>query len=153
VAAALGLSRESVSYEGQAAVELEALAAASGGSDGLGYPFAVEATDGPLLLSPAPMWKSLLRDLDRGVERPLIAARFHRGLAVAVAELAVRLAKERGVDTVALSGGVFQNKILLESVSGHLRAGGLEVLSQQAVPANDGGLALGQAVVAAALST
>jgi hydrogenase maturation protein HypF len=150
VAAALGMSRESVSYEGQAAIELEARAAAYGGLDGSGYPFSVETDEGSLQLNPAPMWESLLHDLDRDVEVTLIAARFHAGLAAAVAELAIRLASEQGADTAALSGGVFQNKTLLESVAAQLRSCGLKVLIHEGVPSNDGGLALGQAVVAAA---
>ncbi|MEA3277429.1 MAG: carbamoyltransferase HypF [Pseudomonadota bacterium] len=150
VAAALDVSRESISYEGQAAIELEALAVASGALDQPGYPFAVEYEKGAVLLSPEPMWWALLADLERDVDTPLIAARFHTGLAAAVADLAIRLAKEQGPDTVALSGGVLQNRTLFEAASKRLEEAGLNVLSQERVPANDGGIALGQAVVAAA---
>ena len=83
-------------------------------------------------------------------DRRQIAARFHAGLADAVAGLAETLAVEQGVDTVALSGGVMQNKTLFEGLCAHLEREGLQVLAQQRVPANDGGLALGQAVIAAA---
>ncbi len=150
VAAALGLSRESVSYEGQAAIELEALALTADGPEGGVYPFAVAPGRGMLELDPRPMWEALLADLRRGVEAPRIAARFHAGLAAALSGLAWRLAREQGVSSVALSGGVFQNKTLFEAVSGQLAASGLEVLSHERVPSNDGGLALGQAAVAAA---
>ena len=152
MAAALDVSREAVSYEGQAAIELEALACAGDAVADAGYPFAQrESTDGrPLQLDPAPMWRALLDDLRQGVPRARMAARFHAGLATAVAELARRLAAAQGADTVALSGGVLQNRTLFEALSGHLRSAGLQVLAQQQVPANDGGLALGQAVAAAA---
>ncbi|MDJ0741355.1 MAG: carbamoyltransferase HypF, partial [Gammaproteobacteria bacterium] len=114
------------------------------------YPFAV-ATDGAVArLDPAPMWRALLDDLRGGVAPAQIAAAFHAGLAVAVADLAAALATRHDVDTVALSGGVMQNKMLFEAVCGRLEAAGLRVLTQRQVPANDGGLALGQAVIAAA---
>jgi len=150
VAAALGVCPEAVSYEGQAAIELEALAVGNGVEEEAGYPFAVEAGEGPAVLSPEPMWRALLKDLALGTERSLIAARFHVGLAAAVADLAVALARAHGVRAVALSGGVFQNRILFEGVSGRVASAGLEVLSHKRVPANDGGLCLGQALVAAA---
>jgi hydrogenase maturation protein HypF len=149
VAAALDVSRASVSYEGQAAIELEAL---SVGVDGAGqaYGFAIDGSGDLPQLDPAPMWRSLLDDLMAATDRRQIAARFHAGLADAVAGLAETLAVEQGVDTVALSGGVMQNKTLFEGLCAHLEREGLQVLAQQRVPANDGGLALGQAVIAAA---
>jgi hydrogenase maturation protein HypF len=150
VAAALGVSRESVSYEGQAAIELEALAISCDVATPVGYPFTLDSGPGPVLVDPEPMWLALLTDLERGLAKSRIAARFHAGLAAAVSDLAIRLARHHRADAVALSGGVFQNKILLERVSARLATAGLNVLSHQRVPANDGGLALGQAVVAAA---
>jgi hydrogenase maturation protein HypF len=150
VAAALGICRESVSYEGQAAIELEALALSCEEPDPAGYPFSVDDTAAPVLMDPAPMWLALLGDLAQGVDRSRIAARFHAGLAAAVSDLAIGLAGQHGTDTVALSGGVFQNKTLFERVSTRLSTAGLKVLGHRQVPTNDGGLALGQAVVAAA---
>ena len=85
-----------------------------------------------------------------GVDRGIIAARFHGGLAASVAEMAADLCADNGVEIVVLSGGVFQNKLLLEAVFEHLAAAGLRVLAPEATPANDGGIALGQAAVAAA---
>ena len=102
------------------------------------------------LIDPAAIWQPLLGDIAAGLPAGVIAARFHNGLADAVAEMAARLARVRGADTVALSGGCFQNAVLLTAVIGRLEARGLTVLSHAAVPANDGGLALGQAAVAAA---
>jgi hydrogenase maturation protein HypF len=150
VAAALGLSRDGVSYEGQAAIELETLAAAAMPGCGPGYPFAVDSDRGGLILDPAPMWTALLLDLDQGEQAWTISARFHAGLAEAVAGVAASLADRYGIGAVALSGGVFQNATLLEGVGARLRSAGLRVLHHEQVPANDGGISLGQAAVAAA---
>jgi hydrogenase maturation protein HypF len=149
VAAAVGICRDSVTYEGQAAVELETLAASATGACRDGYPFEVGTREVPLVLDPKPMWIALLDDLARGEEPASIAARFHAGLADAVARLAIQLALDRAIGTVALSGGVFQNKILLEGIADRLRRGGLRVLCHRQVPANDGGISLGQAAIAA----
>jgi hydrogenase maturation protein HypF len=100
-------------------------------------------------LSPAPLWPALLADLRAGAATATIAARFHAGLALAVTDLAARLAATRRLGTVALSGGVFQNRALYERVSALLRERGLAVLGHRRVPANDGGLSLGQAAIAA----
>ncbi len=150
VAAALQVSADAISYEGQAAIELEALALDFVRPDLAGYPFAVIADAEGWLLDPAPMWRALLSDLAAATPPGLIAARFHAGLARAVADLAARLARQQAVDTVALSGGVFQNKTLFEAVTRQLQAAALTVLGHRQVPSNDGGLSLGQAVVAAA---
>ena len=152
VAAALDIRADAIAYEGQAAVELEAAARRGLGAAGDGYAFVVEqdASSGAWLLSPAPMWCALLDDLATGVETAHIAARFHIGLAAVVADLAAQLAAERGLATVALSGGVFQNRTLFEAVAARLQGRGLSVLTHRRVPANDGGIALGQAVAAAA---
>jgi hydrogenase maturation protein HypF len=101
------------------------------------------------VLDPAPLWPALLADLRAAVPASVIAARFHYGLGEAVASLALDLARQSGIDAIALSGGVFQNRTLLELVATRLRASGLRVLQHRQVPVNDGGLALGQAVVGA----
>jgi hydrogenase maturation protein HypF len=148
VAAALGVCREAVSYEGQAAIELEALALRA--PDGVpGYEFALLPGE-PWQLDPAPLWPQLLDDLAAGLPPAVMAARFHRGLAGAVAGLTLTLARDRGIETVALSGGVFQNRLLLEDVVARLQTGGVRALLPRQFPANDGGLSLGQAVVATA---
>lgn len=146
VAAALDLSRERQAYEGEAAMRLEAIVDREALAAGGFYPFALAAAT----LDPAPMWPALLDDLARGTASGVVAARFHRGLATALADMAVRLAGPAGVDTVALSGGCFQNAILLDETERLLAGAGLRVLTHAMVPANDGGLALGQAAVAAA---
>jgi len=144
-AAAVGLCRESAGYEGQAAVELEALAAPcfEQQSD-FAYGFELREA----CLSWAPLWSALLKDLGEGVAPDIIAARFHHGVASAVARTAGRLCGHHELQTVVLSGGVFQNSLLLERISHLMRNQGLRVLSPEATPANDGGLSLGQAVIA-----
>jgi hydrogenase maturation protein HypF len=159
VAAACGVCFEACDYEGQAAMEFEALAdrrTLAFEDDALAYPFAVgRPPDGDLPdIDPTPMWRALLDDLQQGIAPELISARFHKGLAIAITQMAHALADGAGVAlaqrTVALSGGVFQNRILLEQLTRRLQHDGFDVLQQRQVPTNDGGLSLGQAVVAAA---
>ena len=87
-----------------------------------------------------------LRDRDRP---GLVSARFHNGLADATAAAVARVAGERGLATAVLSGGVFQNRALLEGVAARLERAGLRVLTPSLLPPNDGGIAYGQAAVAA----
>ena len=152
VAAAVGVCRERVQHEGQAAIELEALAAPCFDAEASrAYPARYQEEEGHGVLSWAPLWKGLLADLQLGVESAVIAARFHQGLAQAVAQVARGLVKQHGLEEVVLSGGVFQNRLLLEGVSDRLYKAGLQVHAPIDLPANDGGLSLGQAAVAAAL--
>ncbi len=151
VAAALGLCREQAGFEGQAAIELEAMAETAR-SERRAYDVATGGADHSEL-DWTPLWCALLDDLAAGVPPARIAARFHNGLIKAVARTAADLADRRGVCCAVLSGGVFQNRILLEGVTAALEARGLEVLTPSRVPANDGGLSLGQACVAAARLT
>ncbi|MES9851508.1 MAG: carbamoyltransferase HypF [Candidatus Thiodiazotropha sp. L084R] len=150
VAALLNICREEISYEGQAAIELES-AAQRGRESGSGnYRLHIISDSGLQRLDSASLWLSMLDDLSNGVPREEIAWRFHLGLANGVSEMASGLAKEKGVDTIALSGGVFQNKTLFELVTTRLNNQGFSVLSHHQIPSNDGGLALGQAVIGAA---
>lgn len=160
VCAALGIRRAEAQFEGQAAMELEAIADrdALRSIDGFaGYPFAT-STDraaGIPTLDPAPMWVAMLADLAAGVPASLISARFHRGLARAVVEMVQRVAGTHANGrtrprVVALSGGCFQNRILMEEVTAGVVAAGFECLSHREVPSNDGGVALGQAAIAMA---
>jgi hydrogenase maturation protein HypF len=157
VAAALGLCADQAIFEGQGAMELEALAASWRPSiDEPRYSFTIsEQTGGGLLyLDPRPMWESLLEDLGRQIPVAQIAARFHQGLAAALREMVSRIRATNvaatSVNTIALSGGCFQNKLLLEQLVRSLEADGLTCLLHSKVPTNDGGLALGQAAIAAA---
>ncbi|MCP4044315.1 MAG: carbamoyltransferase HypF, partial [Gammaproteobacteria bacterium] len=145
VAAALGVCRESAGFEGQAAIELEALAASHFmGQVDFGYGFELRGD----CLNWTPLWSALLKELGDGVALGIIAARFHHGVAAAVAETAGRLCGKHELPTVVLSGGVFQNRLLLERTTLLLRGRGLKVLSPLSTPANDGGLSFGQAVIA-----
>ncbi|NEV63137.1 carbamoyltransferase HypF [Thiorhodococcus minor] len=149
-AAALGIGGDSITYEGQAAIELEALAAEAMDPGLEGYPLTATKQASGVVIDPASLWSQLLADLERGVPKTLVAAHFHAGLARALTTLAIELAEAHALGRIALSGGVFQNRILLESVQAQLTAAGLEVLLQRQVPPNDGGLSLGQACIAAA---
>ncbi|MEO3855644.1 carbamoyltransferase HypF [Acrocarpospora sp. B8E8] len=145
VSAVAGI-RDVITYEGQAAAELEArVDPAEQGA----YPMRVN--DGDLLvLAGSDLVRSAAEDVRSGVAVERIAARFHNGLAAAVVR-AVRTLRDRtGLETVALSGGVFQNVVLLELVVSGLERHGLQVLVHSRVPPGDGGISLGQAVVAAA---
>jgi hydrogenase maturation protein HypF len=159
VAAACGICREVAEYEGQAAVEFEALVdphSLAHEDELLAYRFAIrrlKSNDLPAV-EPLPMWQALLGDLVGGTDVGVIAARFHKGLASVIARMVDRLVQARAecapIGTVVLSGGVLQNRTLLEQLVGRLAPLGLRVLIPAQFPANDGGLALGQAVIASA---
>ena len=145
VAAILGV-RDSINYEGQAAVELEQLAdpAERGGYGATvtrQYPFRVKGWD---------LVRAAVEDLAAGAGPGVVAARFHHGVAGLITAGCLLLRDRRGLSTVALSGGVFQNLLLLEATVRRLEAHGFGVLVHSRVPCNDGGVSLGQAVVAAA---
>jgi hydrogenase maturation protein HypF len=142
VAALCGLRLE-VSYEGQAAMELEA--AYDGAERGA---YRLEPVAGVLDAREAIL--AVDRDVARGVRTGVISARFHHALADATARACADLAGARGLDTVVLSGGSFQNRRLLERTSERLTAAGLRVLVPERLPPNDGGIAFGQAAIAAA---
>jgi hydrogenase maturation protein HypF len=142
-AAILGLRRVA-NFDGQAAMELEELAARS--QDRASYPFAIErpASPGsPAFIDLGPALRSL--STDTHVAKADRARRFHNTFVAAMAEACVRVRRETSMETVALGGGVFQNAIVLDGLTGELEALGLRVLTHRHVPPNDGGLALGQA--------
>jgi hydrogenase maturation protein HypF len=141
VASIIGLRNE-INFEGQAAIELEAIADPD---ETHRYTFEIELRD-PWQIDFRPMIAAMLAS-----RRPAtIAARFHNTLAAAIAETCIRLRKETGLHRVCLSGGSFQNARLLRSSCALLRQAGLDVYLHAKVPANDGGIALGQAAIAAA---
>jgi hydrogenase maturation protein HypF len=144
VAALLGV-RDAISYEGQAAIELEQLAdPAEPGC----YRAAADGGE-PLRIAAAGLVRAAADDLSAGVSAPVIAARFHNGVAALIEETCVTLRDRCGLDTVALSGGVFQNLLLADRVVSALAGRGFRVLTHRRVPCNDGGISLGQAVIAA----
>jgi hydrogenase maturation protein HypF len=146
--------RDTVTYEGQAAIELEQLAD-PGQCDAYPLPAIIEASGtgetGALRVRGADLVAAVVDDLRAGSGCPAVAARFHAALAYTTVAVCARLAEETGVCTVALSGGVFANERLLRETGDGLAAAGLTVLTHGRVPTNDGGASLGQAAVAAAL--
>ncbi|GIV98151.1 MAG: hypothetical protein KatS3mg057_2808 [Herpetosiphonaceae bacterium] len=140
----------SVSYEGQAAAQLEALAATAEDRSGEAlYPFAI--VDGaPVQLDIRPLLRALVDDLLHGTPAALVALRFHHSVAELLAACCLAVSRRIGIRHVALSGGVFQNRLLLERLVARLAALDFEVYVNRRVPPNDGGLSLGQAAVAAA---
>jgi hydrogenase maturation protein HypF len=145
VAAALDICR-AASYEGQGSIALEGLAEACIDSETIGYPFAIENS----ILEPRPMWQALLHDLQQGVAKETIAARFHLGLAKAIVQMVKVLNQQHVFTQVALTGGVFQNRLLHQTVQQELSNTGFTVLTHRLVPPNDGGIALGQVAISAA---
>ncbi|MFH8342312.1 carbamoyltransferase HypF [Streptomyces sp. AM6-12] len=135
-------------YEAQAALELEAAALGARDADAVAYPFGLTG-GAPLACDPAPMLRALLADRRRHTPAPVLAARFHRGVARAVTEICRRARAATGLGTVALTGGVFANALLEDKCAALLGAEGFTVLRHGEVPPNDGGLALGQLMVAA----
>jgi len=153
VAAAIGICREQCNYEGQAAIETEALVDQNlliQSKETLTYPFNLNFLDSIYYIDPSPMWKALLNDLQQKTAAKIIAAKFHQGFAIAILETVKTLCKQHPIDNVVLTGGVFQNSILLKQVTNRLQDLGLSVLTHSLVPCNDGGLSLGQAVITAA---
>ena len=143
VASLIGV-RDRINYEGQAAVELEQLTDLTETS---AYPVEIEEGE-PFQIATAGLVRAVVADLLVGVGGPVIAARFHNGLADAAVAACRRVRAATGLEVVALSGGVFQNVLLAERVRTGLLGGGFRVLTHSRVPANDGGISLGQAAVA-----
>jgi hydrogenase maturation protein HypF len=154
VAALLGL-RTTVTYEGQAAMELEMIAE---GNPNRLYEFRWKKKDNEeesyeenrYRIETAPLIKGIVQDLTKGVAPSEISARFHATITHIISELTGLISKETGLNRIVLSGGVFQNAILLSGLSQSLTQTGFEVFSHSETPTNDGGIALGQALVAAA---
>lgn len=144
VAAAIGLFRDNVHFEGQAAMALQALAELKPLETGS---YSVEVGD---KVSFAPMWKSILDDLCYETDREIIAAKFHNTIAAMVCETVDKINNCHDFNTVVLSGGVFQNSLLSGKIYATLQSNSITVLAPKKYPANDGGISLGQAVIAAA---
>ncbi|NVN88955.1 MAG: carbamoyltransferase HypF, partial [Desulfuromonadales bacterium] len=138
--------RSRVSYEGQAAIELEAMAEQVK-TDAV-YAFSVLESEDGLILDMRPGLRELLIDLDDDKSRPVIARCFHNTIAAATAAMCETIRSANGLNRVVLSGGVFQNKLLAEGTVNRLTERGFQVFTHRLVPPNDGGLALGQAVIA-----
>jgi hydrogenase maturation protein HypF len=152
--ASLAGVRDRVSFEGQAAMELEWLAERAG-ADGA-YPFELmqqderQTPDAPLVVDTRPILQAVAADVRRGTDAVRIARRFHSTMAGLIAAVCVRLRRETGLDAVVLSGGVFLNALLTREAVARLRGEGFRVHRHRLVPPNDGGLSLGQLAIAAA---
>jgi hydrogenase maturation protein HypF len=145
VAALIGI-RSTVNYEAQAAIELE-MAAHDSTDDGI-YPFDVSQQGSTWEIGTRALFEMILQDMCAQVQQSDISRRFHNGLAAVFAEVAEHVRSSSGLNRVCLSGGCFQNVLLFESLHGLLRQRGFEVYFHTEVPAGDGGLSLGQALVA-----
>jgi hydrogenase maturation protein HypF len=147
IAALLGL-REAITYEAQAAIELETLARWS--DDERAYPFVIDAPPGPpFVVELRPTVRAVAADVREGVSQARIASRFYATVADLIAEGCQHARRQHRIETVALSGGCFQSALLTERTRIRLERDGFEVLVHRLVPPSDGGLALGQAAVAA----
>ncbi|MBZ5573573.1 MAG: carbamoyltransferase HypF [Acidobacteriia bacterium] len=147
VSALVGI-RHQVNYEAQAAIELEM--AISSSDDQAAYRLELLPDGQNWVISTQPLFEALLEDLGKSVPPGIISRRFHNGLAEAFAQLACVVREKTGLDRVCLSGGVFHNAYLSQHLETQLAVAGFEVFTHHEVPAGDGGLSLGQAVVAAA---
>jgi hydrogenase maturation protein HypF len=137
--------RDTVNYEGQAAVELEMMADSEGDE---AYPFEIKGKEEPLIVDPMEMVRGVVGDVIRGLSPSLISGKFHRTVARLVLETCRRIRLKSGLERAVLSGGVFQNTLLLALVSDGLKEAGFDVYTHHLVPTNDGGISLGQAVIA-----
>jgi len=137
--------RQHITYEGQAAIELEVLAdSADDAAATVPLRLHVDPTG---VIDPAPMIATMVAALHDGADRAGLALAFHHAVALAVSEVVAQVAN--GISTVGLTGGVFQNVLLLQSCRQLLEGAGFTVLTHRVVPPNDGGLALGQAAISA----
>ena len=144
VSALLGV-RDRIDYEAQAAVELEMVADESETGS---YPFSIIEQDGVNIVHPGELFSAIVAELGKGVSAASISMKFHRTMAQVITRMCQRLARRTGIGRVALSGGVFQNRRLLRLTVAALEEVGLDVLTHREVPTNDGGISLGQAVIA-----
>jgi hydrogenase maturation protein HypF len=156
-AATVVLGRRVVDYEAQAAIELEGVAIDEPDEpdDLSGYELELAggnwAAREPVRISPAPLWRALVRDLQSGAGKPQIAARFHAGVAAGFLQAAVQARAATGATRVALSGGCMHNRRLARLLRKGLQAEGFQVFQHRSVSPGDGGLSYGQAAVAAAM--
>jgi hydrogenase maturation protein HypF len=157
VSAVLGIRGE-IDYEGQAAVELE-MAAYSGvivagvsdeaqASAQEGYPYRIVEDEGIRVVRVKDLLAAIIEDMQHGTSIRTISVRFHNTVAQLINEMCQLVARETGITQVALSGGVFQNRLLLRKAIRLLEGSGLHVLTHRQVPCNDGGVSLGQAAIA-----
>jgi len=150
--------RGEIDYEGQAAVELEMAAYSSVITRGVSneaicgaqesYPYGIASDKAIRIVRLRDLLAAVVGDLHQGISKEMISLRFHNTVARVTNEVCQLIANETGITQVALSGGVFQNRLLLRKTVGLLESSGFQVLTHRQVPCNDGGISLGQAVIA-----
>jgi hydrogenase maturation protein HypF len=149
--AALAGIRSRVTFEGQAAMQLEWLAIEEPADSG--YPFSIQqdrANSNPMIVDTRPLIAAICRDRQANVDARRISRRFHTTMTNLITEVCELLRKQHNLHNVALSGGCFMNTLLLSESAVQLESAGFRVLRHRLVPANDGGLSLGQLAIAAA---
>ena len=142
--------QHSVNYEGQAAIKLESIADEHETEH---YLFVmntngVKSCNVPIIIQWQPVIKKIIEDMHHKTAIPIISARFHNSIVEMVLQVCSMLRNSKGIDDVVLSGGVFQNNFLLSRLIKKLKLQGFTVYSHKKVPSNDGGISLGQAVIA-----
>jgi hydrogenase maturation protein HypF len=148
ISALLGIRGE-IDYEGQAAVELEMAAYEEDCAHAQeSYPYRIVEDEGIRIVRLKDLFSAVIEDLHHGVSKGMISVRFHDTIARMIGDMCRLIADETGISQVALSGGVFQNRLLLRKTVSLLESSGFEVFIHRQVPCNDGGVSLGQAVVA-----
>ena len=147
VSALLGICRQ-ITYEGQAAIELERMSGTHIPKSEIGYPFDLRENAEGTIIRLRPLFEALVADVRDGASIGEMAYRFHVTVAEMMRTACEKIAQETGLQTVALSGGCFQNRLLLSLVVPRLQEAGLRVLQHRQIPCNDGGISLGQAVIA-----
>jgi len=137
--------RDEISYEGQAAMELESFCA-SGVKER--YKFSIYKEGEEFIIDPQEIFMDIIEDLKKGIDKKVMAAKFHNTVAEFTVNLCCKIRKRTNLNKVTLSGGVFQNRYLIEKIISLLEKDDFQVYIQRKVPPNDGGISLGQAVVA-----
>jgi hydrogenase maturation protein HypF len=140
-------ARGEIEYEAQAAIDLEMLSYDEAGETG-SYPFTIIEPDGLSIIKLQDLFAAIIKDLQGNTPAARIAARFHNTVVRMVVKLCQIISSKTGLTQVALSGGVFQNRRLLRKAISLLESAGFEVYTHRQVPCNDGGISLGQVVVA-----
>ena len=144
---ALAGVRQEIDYEAQAAIELE-MAAPDEVDESKSYPFAIVEEQGVRVVRLGGLLSAVVQDVRSRIPAPVISLRFHHTVAEIITEMCQLIARDTGIKQVALSGGVFQNRLLLRLAMAALQKEGFDVLTHHLVPCNDGGISLGQAVIA-----
>ena len=144
---ALAGVRQEIDYEAQAAIELEMLAPDEV-EERQSYPFSIVKHEEVRVVKLEELFSAVVQDVKNQTPVPVISLKFHHTMAEIIAEMCKLMAKESGINQVALSGGVFQNRLLLKLATSALQREGFSVLTHHLVPCNDGGISLGQAVIA-----